>query len=119
MVKLPRKEYRQLDLFSLTCLVALVEEGRVSMAANRMGHQSARDEPDIVEIADGFGGSHPCPGGAGMLATSRGVEFAQAAQNSIDIVESGFWKRGAVRAERRGSLPLWLPTMSKRCFFQP
>jgi DNA-binding transcriptional LysR family regulator len=29
-----------------------------------------------------------------MLATSRGVELAQAAQHSIDIVEAGFWKRG-------------------------
>jgi hypothetical protein len=42
MVKLPRKEYRQLDLFSLTCLVALVEEGRVSIAAKRMGIISPR-----------------------------------------------------------------------------
>jgi DNA-binding transcriptional LysR family regulator len=59
-------------------------------------------------------------GGTGMLPTARGIELAQAAQHSIDIVEAGFGSGGSSSRDwRRGSSPLWLLTMSKRCFFQP
>ena len=92
MSKPPRRDYRQLDLFSLMCLVALVKELNVSTAAKRMGISQPAMSQVLARLRVLAGDPLLVRGANAMLPTSRALDLTQTAEQAIDLLEGAFWK---------------------------
>lgn len=92
MIKSPRQDYRQLDLFSLMCLVSLVKELSVSIAAKQMGISQPAMSQVLARLRVLSNDPLLVRGANAMLPTSRALHLAQAAQQSISLIEGAFWK---------------------------
>lgn len=92
MSKPPRRDYRQLDLFSLMCLVALVKELNVSTAAKRMGISQPAMSQVLARLRVLSGDPLLVRGANAMLPTSRALDLTQTAEQAIDLLEGAFWK---------------------------
>lgn len=89
--KSSHRDERQLDVFSLRCLVVLTKELSVSAAAKRLGVS----QPAMSQILSRLRGVSGDPllvrSANGMLPTSRALILAEAAERAIEHLESAFW----------------------------
>src|SRR5262249_47314308 len=91
MQRRPRQEYRQIDLFMLSCLVALVKDLNVSSAARRMGISQPGMSQVLSRLRELLGDPLLVRGAGTMLPTSRALQLAQTAEHAVDLIEDSFW----------------------------
>lgn len=91
MKKQPRQEYRQIDLFTLGCLSALVNELSVSGAARRVGVSQPAMSQILARLRNISGDPLLVRGANAMLPTSRALQLAKTAEQAIELIDGAFW----------------------------
>ena len=120
MSKSPRQDYRQLDLFSLMCMVSLIKELNVSVAAKKIGISQPAMSQVLARLRTLSGDPLLVRGANTMLPTSHALHLAQAAQQAVNLIEGAFWKeRKFIPAEATRLFSIMASDYIQAVFFPP
>jgi DNA-binding transcriptional LysR family regulator len=118
--KSPHRDERQLDVFSLRCLVALTKDLSVSAAAERVGISQPAMSQILGRLRVLSGDPLLIRSANTMLPTNRALVLAEAAERAIDLLEGAFWRqRKFVAAEASRLFSIMASDYIQSVFFPP
>ena len=104
MTKKMSRDYRQINLFMLVSLSALVKEKSVTAAARRLGIS----QPALSQILGKLRRLSSDPivvhGANAMIPTVRGLQLANLAERTIDMFDASFWQSSKFDPAESGKL---------------